>query len=88
MTGCEQIKNADCLCEWNGGPLNNKRENFYCYTVHFDICKFTHQQINFFYLKKHVKIYIKIQINIAPTCFGLRPSSGSLHRTWLKLYLC
>jgi hypothetical protein len=23
------------------------------------------------------KIYIKIHINIAPTCFGLRPSSGS-----------
>ena len=23
--------------------------------------------------------YIKIHINIAPTCFGLRPSSGSLH---------
>jgi len=41
-----------------------------------------------FYLKKHVKIYIKIHINIASTCFGLRSSSGSLHWTWLKLYLC
>ena len=39
-------------------------------------------------LKTHIKIYIKIHINIAPTCFGLRPSSGSLHWTWLKLYLC
>jgi hypothetical protein len=25
--------------------------------------------------------------NIAPTCFGLRPSSGSLYWTWLKLYI-
>ena len=26
-----------------------------------------------------IKIYIKIYIKTAPTCFGLRPSSGSLH---------
>ena len=41
--------------------------------------EFTHQQMHFFYFKKHIKIYIKIRINIAPTCFGLRTSSGSLH---------
>jgi len=41
--------------------------------------QFTHQQMNFFYLKKHIKIYIKMYVNIAPTCFGLRPSSWSLH---------
>jgi len=29
------------------------------------------------------KIYIKSHINIAPTCFGLRSSSGSLYRAWL-----
>jgi len=34
------------------------------------------------------KIYIKIHTNIAPTCFGLRRSSGSLYWTWLRLYLC
>ena len=32
------------------------------------------------------KIYIKTHITIAPTCFDLRPSSGSLYRAWLKLY--
>ena len=32
------------------------------------------------------KIYIKIQIKIAPTSLGLRPSSGSLYWAWLKLY--
>ena len=32
-----------------------------------------------FYFKKRIKIYIKININFAPTCFGLRPPSGSLH---------
>jgi len=31
------------------------------------------------------KIYIKMHNNIAPTCFGLRPSSGSLYRACLKL---
>ena len=35
-------------------------------------------QMHFFILK-NIKIYIKIHINIAPTCFGLRPSSGSLY---------
>jgi hypothetical protein len=25
-------------------------------------------------------------MKIAPTCFGLRPSSGSLHGAWLKLH--
>ena len=34
------------------------------------------------------KIYIKININIAPTCFGLRLTSGNLYKAWLKLYLC
>ena len=61
---------------------------FYCCTVHFGICR-VHSPTNArFYFKKHIKIYIKIHINIAPTCFGLRPSSGSPHWTWLKLYLC
>jgi len=39
----------------------------------------THQQMHFYLFKEHIKLYIKIHINIAPTCFGLRPSSGSLH---------
>ena len=43
---------------------------------------------NTFLFEKHIEIYIKIHKNIAPTCFGLRPSSGSLHSTCLKLYLC
>ena len=61
---------------------------FYCCTVQSDICT-VHSPTNaLFYFKEHIKIYIKIHINIAPTCFGLRPSSGSLHWTWLKLYLC
>jgi len=37
---------------------------------------------------KKFKIYIKIPINIAATCCGLRPSSESLYRAWLKLYFC
>jgi hypothetical protein len=28
------------------------------------------------------KIYIKIHIKVAPSCFGLRPSSGSLYWAW------
>jgi len=41
--------------------------------------EFSHHHCTFINLKKHIKIYVKIHINIAPTCFGLRPSSGSLH---------
>jgi hypothetical protein len=49
---------------------------------------FTHKQMYFYYFRKHIKIYIKLHINIAPTCFDLPPPSASLHWTWLKLYLC
>ena len=43
--------------------------------MQFDICR-VHSPTNaLFYFKKHIKIYIKIHINIAPTCFGLQPSS-------------
>jgi len=41
--------------------------------------EFTHQQMHFYQFKEHIKIYIKIHINIARICFGLRPSSGILH---------
>ena len=47
--------------------------------IAYALVEFTHQQMHFFYFKKRIKIYIKIHINIAPTCFGPRPSSGSLH---------
>jgi len=33
--------------------------------------EFTRQQMHFFYFKKHIKIYITIHINIAPTRLGL-----------------
>jgi hypothetical protein len=47
---------------------------------------FTHQQMHYLLNLERFKIYTKIQTNIAPTCFGLRPSSGSLFWAWLKLY--
>ena len=62
---------------------------FFCCIVHSDICRFHSPTNALLYLKKkHIKICIKIHINITPTYFGLRPSSGSLHCTWLNLYLC
>jgi hypothetical protein len=33
----------------------------------------------------NIKIYIKIYIKTAPTYFGLRPSSGSLHMSLVKV---
>ena len=48
------------------------------YTLQLSV-EFTHQKMHFFNLKKHIKIYIKIHINIAPTCFDLPPPSASLH---------
>ena len=51
--------------------------------------QFTHQQIYYFYLLnlEEFKIYTKIHTNIAPTCFGLRPSSGSLQLNLAKVIL-
>jgi hypothetical protein len=36
---------------------------------------------------ENTKIYIKTYIKIAATCFGLRPSSGSLHLSLAKVTL-
>ena len=48
-------------------------------------CSLTNK-CTFFLNFEKFKIYIKIHINIALTCFGLQPSSGRLFRAWLKLY--
>ena len=34
---------------------------------------------------ENIKIHIKTYIKTAATCFGLRPSSGSLHMTLAKV---
>ena len=41
--------------------------------------------MHFISVLENVKIYIKTNIQIAPTCFGLRPSSGSLHMSLAKV---
>jgi hypothetical protein len=58
--------------------------------VHLDIIKVfnspTDAQVNCF--KNNIKIYIKIDIKTAPTCFGaVTPSSGSALLVLLKLQL-
>ena len=60
--------------------LARVKYSFYCLCrKNLPMCS-VHSPTNaLFYLKKHIKIYIKIRVNIAPTCFGLRSSSGSLH---------
>jgi hypothetical protein len=39
----------------------------------------TYQQTHYLLNFERFKIYIKIHTNITPTCFGLRPSTGSLY---------
>jgi hypothetical protein len=46
-----------------------------------------HQQMHFLLILENTKIYIKTYIKIVPTCFGLRPSSGSLHLSLAKVTL-
>jgi hypothetical protein len=46
---------------------------------------FIYQQTHFIPVLENIKIYIKICIKIAPTYFGLRPSSGSLHMSLAKI---
>jgi hypothetical protein len=52
------------------------------YTVHSDIDT-VHSPTNSLSLDLE---RFKIHTNVAHTCFGLRPSSGSLYWAWLKLY--
>jgi hypothetical protein len=40
---------------------------------------FTHQQMHYLLNLERFNIYTRIHTNIAPTCFGPRPSSGSLY---------
>jgi hypothetical protein len=59
--------------------------NFYCCTVHSEI-HIVHSPTNALFINlERFKIYTRIHTNVAPTCFGLRPSSGSLCYAWLKL---
>ena len=46
---------------------------------------FIYQQTHFKLVLGDIKIYMKIYIKIAPTCFGLRSSSGSLHMSLAKI---
>jgi hypothetical protein len=48
---------------------------------------FIHQQMHYILILENSKIYIKSYIKISPTCFGSRPSSGSLHLSLAKVTL-
>jgi len=41
--------------------------------------------MHFISVLENIKIYIKIYIKTPPTCFSLRPSSGSLHMSLAKV---
>jgi hypothetical protein len=43
--------------------------------------------MHFLLILEKSKIWIKTYIKIASTCFGLRPSSGGLHFSLVKLHL-
>jgi len=48
---------------------------------------FIYQQMHFISVLEIIKMYIKTCIEIASTCFGQRPSSGSLHMSLGKVTL-
>jgi len=48
-------------------------------------CLFFYQQMHFISVLENINIYIKTYTKIAPTCFSLRPSSGSLHVSLAKV---
>jgi hypothetical protein len=59
------------------------------FSVHLDIIEVFHSPTDaLFIILENSKIYIKIYIKIAATCFGPRPSSGSLQLSLVKLHLC
>jgi hypothetical protein len=56
--------------------------------VHLEIAKVLHSPTDALILiLENSKIYIKTYTKIAPTCFGLRPSSGSLQLSLAKVKL-
>jgi hypothetical protein len=50
----------------------------------YSLKSFIYQQMHFISVSENIKIYMKIYIKIVPTCFVLRPSSGSLHMSLAK----
>jgi hypothetical protein len=60
------------------------KENLREQTVGESHQSFIHQQMHHLLILETSKIYIKIYIKIAPTCFGPRPSSGSVQLSLAK----
>jgi len=61
---------------------------FYSFTMHLDTIKFLFLSngCTITYSKKNVKIYIKINIKSAPTCFGLKQHhQGAWHSCFAKV---
>jgi hypothetical protein len=74
----------NCIYEYNFLSFFNLP--FYCCTVHLISSKSViYQQMHFISVLENIKIFIKTYIKISPTCFGLRPSSGSLHISLVKV---
>jgi hypothetical protein len=74
MGKTELITGVNCVKFWGVNLAN---------TPKFSI----HQLMHFLLILENSKIYIQTYIKIAPTCFGLRPSSGSLHLSLAKVTL-
>jgi len=69
------------LCPYQFEDIDTKYifNFFYRFKVNFDICKvFTPTMAHFIKNYKVLKFILKIT-GLAPTCFGLRTKSGSLH---------
>jgi hypothetical protein len=70
---------------WIVSVIQSNKHNMTIFIVAPCILKsmlFTHQQMHYLLNLGRFKIYT----NIAPTCFDLQLSSGSLYWTWLKLH--
>ena len=76
-------------------PMATKTSLEYAIFTAFPLPQWLHKATHCYFICTFVALLwckfwccVKIHIIIAPTCFGLRPSSGSLHRAWLKLHFC
>jgi len=80
------------LCSTNGCLVfreakmrNGRRVLLAVLNLHVRSKSFIYRQMHFISVLENIKIYIKTYINTAATCFGLRPSSGSLHMSLAKV---
>jgi hypothetical protein len=81
------IDDRCCIRETSRRGCDTTIANFYrLHRAFWNLYSSLTNKCTIYWTWKSLKFTLKYKQNIAPTCFGLRSSSGSLYWVWLKLY--